>query len=128
MKQPYHTLGMTNKLNLVHGVDNDGPYIIVCAIGDPDALRLALEQKKFTLSKSMVFPDHYAFTEKDVLTIETAIKTSQSSGIICTAKDWVKLSELNPPFPVSIFSLEVDISPEIKKIISEKLAQPSRPV
>ncbi len=59
---------------------------LVCGVARPESLK-----KIGNWSDVKIFEDHYVYTKKDILEIETA-----SQRIVTTSKDWIKIKELNP--------------------------------
>lgn len=70
-------------------------YLFACGLGLPEqaagtAARLLGRAPAATLS----FPDHHAYTRKDVERIELAAREAGAGNIVVTAKDAVKLAQL----------------------------------
>jgi tetraacyldisaccharide 4'-kinase len=64
------------------------PYILLSGVGKPDQVEATATQCLGRApDRHVVFPDHHAYTENDVL----ALRRQSSLPVVCTAKDAVKL-------------------------------------
>jgi tetraacyldisaccharide 4'-kinase len=98
--------------------------ILVSAIGNATPLIKHLEQ---TAPVSPInFPDHHSFTLDDLMKIHQKYTTftAQKTIIVCTQKDWVKLSEAplmehlkNYPWYCQYIGIELDNEQEFKEIL-----------
>lgn len=66
-----------------------------CALGNPDNFFEQLRQEDFNLISTQKFPDHHFYTSKDVEAIEEKAGQSGVGVLLTTAKDAVKLKDLN---------------------------------
>jgi tetraacyldisaccharide 4'-kinase len=77
------------------------PVVAVAGIGNPTPFFNHLRQFKGPL-QTLEFPDHYTFTSKGILRLQTALKNAgPDSVIITTEKDAVKLKHVNLPAEIS---------------------------
>jgi tetraacyldisaccharide 4'-kinase len=67
-----------------------GDVVAVCAIAEPQAFLANARSAGAGIREALVFPDHWEYTAADVARIAG---TAAGSGIVTTAKDWVKLAE-----------------------------------
>ena len=79
-----------------------------CGIGNPAAFRKTLERCGVKVVKLVSFPDHYAYTRRDIDELLRTAKELGTDTILCTMKDLVKLNR--PEFaglPISAVSIEI---------------------
>ncbi len=62
---------------------------LVCGVADPDSVIISLQGIGVRIKRTFIFPDHYRYTVRD---INRLIKTSENRFVLCTQKDWVKLT------------------------------------
>ncbi|MEM7475034.1 MAG: tetraacyldisaccharide 4'-kinase [Planctomycetota bacterium] len=63
-----------------------------CGIGNPTAFFETLEGLGAIVCKRKIWPDHHAYDEKDVQSLEEWIAQEPAAELVlCTVKDWVKL-------------------------------------
>ena len=94
------------------------PYMVVSGVGNPDQVeRTAAEFMRIFSFRSMAFPDHHAYTEKDVdKMLAEATRDSQPMPILCTEKDAVKLRPLASLFgrhPVFVLETGLQFGPSL---------------
>ena len=66
-------------------------YIIFSGIGNPKTFEKTLLNKKFKIIKSIVFPDHYQYKNKDIDKIKKLAK-NLNANILTTEKDYMRLN------------------------------------
>ncbi len=72
-------------------------YIFVSAVADNDqAAASAADHMKQAPLAQLAWPDHHAFTERDLQQMETTRRRHNADIIVCTAKDAVKLEGQSP--------------------------------
>lgn len=69
-------------------------FLAVAGIGSFSGFVASLKQAKIKVKKFLEFPDHHAYTKKDLANIIDQMSLSGCDGIITTQKDWQKLSVL----------------------------------
>jgi tetraacyldisaccharide 4'-kinase len=69
-------------------------YIIFSGIGNPQSFKETLIKNKINISKEIIFPDHYNYTQKDINKIKLQAK-NLNAEIITTEKDYIKISTNN---------------------------------
>ena len=69
-------------------------YIIFSGIGNPKTLEKTLLLNKFRIVKSIVFPDHYQYNNKDIYKIKKIAK-HLNVKILTTEKDYMRLNNIN---------------------------------
>lgn len=78
-----------------------------CALGNPDNFFESLKREGFNLSATKVFSDHYAYAQKDVEEIEKTARQVGAETLLTTAKDAVKLKDLQFSLPCLVVEIEV---------------------
>lgn len=95
-----------------------------CGLGNPDGFFLELRRQGFDIRGTRAFADHYFYQQSDVAEIERLARGHEAERLLTTAKDAVKLSNLN--FEVSCFAVEaephLDRPEEFRRIISQHAA------
>ena len=92
-------------------LDKNQNYLAFSGIGSPDSFIKTLKKNNFKIVKSLDFPDHYNYSNQDLIKIkETAKKLN--AKIITTEKDYNRLNKLNSE---GIEYLEIEL-----KITNEK--------
>ena len=92
-------------------LDQNQNYLAFSGIGSPDSFIKTLKKNNFKIVKSLDFPDHYNYSNQDLIKIkETAKKLN--AKIITTEKDYNRLNKLNSK---GIEYLEIEL-----KITNEK--------
>ncbi len=79
-------------------------WIAFAGIGYPEKFRQTLQDNGFELAVFKSFPDHHAYTARD---LDSLPKTSDVLSYITTAKDWVRLP---PSWQDSVEVLDVALS------------------
>lgn len=78
-----------------------------CALGNPNNFFDQLKNENYDLVGEKSFPDHHFYNQKDVAVIEETAKNSFAVALITTAKDAVKLKELD--FELPCFAAENEL-------------------
>ena len=92
-------------------LDQNQNYLVFSGIGSPNSFIKTLKKNNFKIVKSLDFPDHYNYSNQDLIKIkETAKKLN--AKIITTEKDYNRLNKLNSE---GIECLEIEL-----KITNEK--------
>lgn len=79
-----------------------------CGVGNPSSFFNLLRRNGYALANTRVFPDHHAYTEKDVELIIREARDKGATALITTAKDGVKLKDLQ--FEVPCFVQEIELA------------------
>ena len=69
-------------------------YLIFSGIGNPENFKKLLIKNKIKIIKELKFPDHYNYTDNDIIKIKK-IARSLKAEIITTEKDYIKLNSNN---------------------------------
>ena len=67
-------------------------YLIFSGIGNPDSFEKTIIKNKMKILKTLVYPDHYNYTNKDIKEIKDSAK-KLNTKIITTEKDYLRLSK-----------------------------------
>jgi tetraacyldisaccharide 4'-kinase len=66
----------------------------VCGIGNPDSFRETLRQLGMHADQFVAFPDHHAFTERDLDELTPLVGRTRTRMLVTTEKDAVRLASL----------------------------------
>ena len=69
-------------------------YLVFSGIGNPNTFKKTLLINKIKITKSIVFPDHYQYTNKDIMQIKQLAKKLKTR-ILTTEKDYIRLNKNN---------------------------------
>ena len=86
-KAEYFALNM-EKINL------NQDYLVFSGIGNPNTFIKTLKKNKFRIVKSLDFPDHYDYSDRDIMEIKKKAKNLKAK-IITTEKDFYRLNTSN---------------------------------
>ncbi len=82
-------------------------WLAFCALGNPHNFFEQLKREKFTLVAEKIFSDHYFYSQADVFKLEAEAKRKNAKFLLTTAKDAVKLKELNLSLPCYVVESEM---------------------
>jgi len=85
------------------------PMLAFCGLGNPENFYSLLRRDGLSLSGTRSFPDHHKYSQSDVTQMESAARASSASIFVTTAKDAVKLLDLQFEFPCYVVKIEVEI-------------------
>ena len=96
-------------------------YIAFSGIGNPQTFLKTLKKNKFKIIKDITFPDHYNYSNKDILKIKDMAK-SLNAKIITTEKDYKRLNENNSE-TINFLKIELKILNQLELVdfINKKL-------
>jgi tetraacyldisaccharide 4'-kinase len=89
-------------------------FFAFCALGNPDNFFDQMSRENFTLAGTERFPDHHFYTPSDIEKLERKAKDLNAGALLTTAKDAVKLKDLDPTLPVYIARTELVFDDEKK--------------
>ena len=100
------TLSSNGKItiNQLSGLKN---VMSVCGVGKPESFQKSLSSLNVRVVENLIYPDHHNFTEKDVSNIELSIEKHKIGAIVCTEKDWVKLSLFKEKINAPIYAIRL---------------------
>jgi tetraacyldisaccharide 4'-kinase len=98
-----------------------GNYSAFCALGNPESFFEQLRREKFNLIFTKIFRDHHRYTQKDVDEMEREAAARGAQIFLATAKDAVKLKDLqfNLPCRVAESELIFDDEKSFRELIAE---------
>jgi len=79
-----------------------------CALGNPNNFFEQLRRENFNLISTEIFPDHHFYTQKDIEKLEKKSRENGAEILLTTAKDGVKLKDLQ--FDMSCLVVETELS------------------
>ena len=89
-----------------------GPAAAFCAVGNPRAFFEHLRRDGLELRHARAFPDHHAFTQKDVEEVAREAARRGARALLTTAKDAVKLRGFDFPLPCYVVETELEFEDE----------------
>jgi tetraacyldisaccharide 4'-kinase len=75
-------------------LEHNKNYLAFSGIGNPDSFIKTLKKNKFKIVKTLDFPDHYNYSDQDIIKIRKTAKDLDAK-IITTEKDYNRLNKLN---------------------------------
>lgn len=97
----------------VHTVNETENMVLVTAIANASRLDRFLPN---SVKDRFIFPDHHPFTFNE---LENIVKKRESSSLLVTRKDWVKIEDFG--LNLSILELDIEILPHVKNSINHYL-------
>ncbi|CAN5524131.1 tetraacyldisaccharide 4'-kinase [soil metagenome] len=90
-----------------------------CALGNPNNFFEQLNRENFAVVETHKFPDHHFYTQKDIERLENSAKRSNAEILLTTAKDAVKLKDLQFKLPCYVAESRMIFDDE--KALREKI-------
>ena len=85
-----------------------------CALGNPQNFFEQLKSENFNLISTETFPDHHFYKQNDIEKIEKQAREASAEILLTTAKDAVKLKNLNFDLPCFVAESEMIFDDEQK--------------
>lgn len=98
------------------GSDIAEPVAAFCAVGNPASFFDHLLKEGLTLAHTHVFPDHHQYKQAEINRLSDEAKRAGATSLITTAKDAVKLHELDFGLPCHVLEIEISIYEEDKLV------------
>ena len=98
------------------GIQVTQPVAAFCAVGNPASFFADLLKAGLTLAHTHTFPDHHHYKQADITRLADEAKRAGATSLITTAKDAVKLRELQFGLPCYVLEIEISIDSEEKLI------------
>jgi len=92
-------------------------FLFFCGLGNPSEFERTLKKYKFKIKEKFIFPDHYNFSDTDIVSIKKLAKRKKLN-IITTEKDYLRLNKKNRQ---NIKFLKIDLSIKNMKNFSKFL-------
>lgn len=99
---------------------SQGKLAAFTGIGNPDNFYTSLKGENYDLVATVSFPDHHRFTQSDICRIEEKARMAGAIALVTTAKDAVKLTNLQLEIPCHVVLVEtaIDDPDSFKKLIT----------
>ena len=94
-------------------------FLFFCGLGNPSEFEKTLKKYKFKIKEKFIFPDHYNFSDTDIVSIKKLAKRKKLN-IITTEKDYLRLNKKNKK---NVKFLKIDLSIKNMKNFSKFLIQ-----
>jgi tetraacyldisaccharide 4'-kinase len=90
-----------------------------CAIGNPQSFFTQLRRSGYEPRREISFPDHHVYTQTDINRLEDAAQTAGAQSLVTTAKDAVKLQNLQFSLPCYFLEIEIQIDEpdELRRLV-----------
>ena len=88
------------------------PIAAFCGIGNPTAFFEQLCSLGYNLVVTRSFPDHYRYRQRDIDLVVAEAGKRGAQSLITTAKDAVKLHDLQFRLPCHVLEVEIEIDQE----------------
>jgi tetraacyldisaccharide 4'-kinase len=89
--------------------------VVLCGIGNPQAFSEDLLQIGMNITAENFFPDHHAYTQKDIDEVFQTARDTGADAIITTEKDAIRLERFNhSDIPVYVAQLEIQSEEEVR--------------
>lgn len=101
-----------------------GPVLAVAGIARPEAFFESLRTNGRQVAHTLSFPDHHAYSRRDLQRIAEAARASSATVVLTTEKDYVRLLPLRPfSLPVGFVPLTMEPAPidEFRAWLAESL-------
>ena len=93
---------------------NESKVFAFCGIGNPEIFFKQLWQDGFEAAGTKAFRDHHHYSQNDINEIEKQARDAAADVLLTTAKDAVKLQELQFTLPCYVVEIEMVIDGEEK--------------
>ena len=91
-------------------VKTGSPVFAFCGLGNPSNFFRQLEKESVDLRGRKTFPDHYFYTQKDIIEIVKKARSVGAEYLMTTVKDAVRLGGLTLPMPVYVAEIETVVA------------------
>ena len=82
---------------------------IFCALGRPERFLQTVREIGCSIVEHVLLPDHMPFELKELNLFAKRCKDKAAEMILCTEKDWVKLSSFGCCIPVIALRVELEV-------------------
>jgi tetraacyldisaccharide 4'-kinase len=80
-------------------------------IGNPESFGNSLKQQKIDILKHRIFPDHFIYRPKDILSLAEEAGNLGADFMITTEKDSVRIPKINPKrIPVYVLMIDLEVT------------------
>lgn len=101
------------------------PAAAFCAIGNSESFFSLLRRNGVELNPTRAFRDHHKYSPADARSIDDAARAQDAHVLLTTAKDAVKLRDLNLTLPCYAVEIEIQIeqADDLRKLIFKAVGQ-----
>ncbi len=102
-----------------------GPFLAFCGIGNPDAFFTDLVRWHVPVAEKKVFADHYRYSRRELLHLQSSAKICGAAGLVTTEKDAENLASglsIDLPIWVAVIDFVFTAESELVAAIERKLA------
>ena len=110
----FHKTSTDSKSKTNHQQLTTNNYLAFCALGNPDNFFEQLRRENFNLVETEKFPDHHFYTQNDIEKLEQKASEANAEILLTTAKDAVKLKNLEFNLPCFVVESEMFFEDEKK--------------
>ncbi|MEP7211966.1 MAG: tetraacyldisaccharide 4'-kinase [Acidobacteriota bacterium] len=102
-------LNRTHTLEPVEDLQPIANGFLFCGLGNPESFRRQLVSENFQFAGVRTFPDHHAYTQSDMQSVQAEAKNIGATSLITTGKDAVKLTGIEFTMPCFVVTSAVEI-------------------
>jgi tetraacyldisaccharide 4'-kinase len=108
----------------VESLAASGPVAAFCAVGNPRAFFEQLRREGFDLRHTRPFPDHHAYTRREVESLARDAGRAGAHALLTTAKDAVKLRSQAFPLPCYVVEIELEFGDEalLRRLVRDAIS------
>ncbi|MBR0237866.1 MAG: tetraacyldisaccharide 4'-kinase [Thermoguttaceae bacterium] len=98
--------GQTESLSTITGKR----VMAFCGLGNPDGFRQTVESLDCNVAGFKAYPDHHLYSASDEKDITALAEDVKADAVVCTMKDFVKLSPALLQAPIPVYGIEIDMA------------------
>ena len=98
--------GQTEPLSTVVGKR----VLAFCGLGNPDGFRHTVESLDCNIAEFKAYPDHHLYSASDEKEITALAEQAHADAVVCTMKDFVKLSPALAQLSIPVYGIEIDLA------------------
>ncbi len=87
--------------------NRNSKFLAFCALGNPRNFYAQLERENYNIIGTETFPDHYFYRQSDIVKLEKKARAADAEALLTTAKDAVKLKDLQFRLPCLVAESEM---------------------
>ena len=109
------------KASNIKKINKKNKYLVFSGIGNPKSFVKTISLNKIKISETLIYPDHYNYTNKDIKEIKNTAK-KLNAKIITTEKDYLRLNKLQSK-NINFLKVKLVIQnkPKLIKFLKHKL-------
>jgi tetraacyldisaccharide 4'-kinase len=94
-------------------LETTAPAFAFCGLGNPESFFESLRRSGYQLKGTATFPDHHKYSQGNVEDLDQRAKAAGAELLLTTAKDAVKLRDLDPvkskDLPYSVIGMRIEL-------------------